>query len=78
MRCYTTECNKGGGIITINVERFRNEHNLTQKELADKLNVSQGTISMIENGDRNPSVDLLLRIASVFNITVDELISKAG
>ena len=52
---------------------------MTQKELADKLNVTQGTISMIENEGRNPSVDLLLRMATVFGVSVDELIdTKAG
>ena len=49
---------------------------MTQKELADKLNVTQGTISMIENEDRNPSVDLLIRMANVFGVPVDELIDK--
>jgi transcriptional regulator with XRE-family HTH domain len=42
------------------------------------LNVSQGTISMIENGERNPSVNVLIKMAEVFGVTVDKLIKKAG
>lgn len=51
---------------------------MSQAKLAEKLNVCQGMISMIENGDRNPSIDVLIRMAEVLNVTVDKLIQKGA
>lgn len=49
---------------------------MTQVELAEKLGVQQSTISHIENNLRDPSVELLVRLADVLEVTVDELIGK--
>lgn len=69
---------KGGGTITTKVEAIRKERGLTQAELAEKLGVQQSTISLIENAARNPSANLLVKIADVLDVTIDELIDKAG
>lgn len=67
-----------GVLSTLNVERIRKEKGLTQSELAEKMNVTQGAISMIETGERKPSFDVLCRMAEVLDVTIDELIRKAG
>ena len=41
----------------------RNSQNLTQKELAERPGINQADISKIENGTRNPSLNLLKRLA---------------
>lgn len=41
----------------------RNERHLTQKELAVITGINQADISKIENGTRNPSLDMLKRLA---------------
>lgn len=41
----------------------RTSQNLTQKELAERTGISQADISKLENGTRNPSVNLLKRLA---------------
>ena len=41
----------------------RNSVNMTQKELSERTGISQADISKIENGTRNPSVNLLKRLA---------------
>ena len=56
---------------SIKVERARN--NFTQADLADKIKVSRQTINSIEVGKYVPSTILALKIAKVFNTTVDEL-----
>jgi putative transcriptional regulator len=56
---------------TIKVERAK--HNLTQAELADKVNVSRQTVNSIEIGKFVPSSILVLKIATVFNTTVENI-----
>ncbi len=41
----------------------RISQNLTQKELADRTGINQADISKLENGTRNPSLNLLKRLA---------------
>jgi DNA-binding XRE family transcriptional regulator len=43
--------------------KFRKEHNLTQKELAEMLETKQSNISRFESGNYNPSLKLLKKIA---------------
>ncbi|WP_218599692.1 helix-turn-helix transcriptional regulator [Polaribacter sp. NJDZ03] len=55
----------------IKVERAR--HNLTQADLAKKVDVSRQTIYAIENNKFNPSVTLAIKMARLFNVTVEYL-----
>lgn len=41
----------------------RTSRNLTQKELAERTDINQADISKLENGTRNPSVNLIKRLA---------------
>ncbi len=50
------------GVIRAIVDA-RNSQNLTQKELAERTGINQADISKIENGTRNPSLNLLKRLA---------------
>ncbi|MDF7813860.1 helix-turn-helix transcriptional regulator [Hymenobacter sp. YC55] len=53
----------------IKLERAR--HNLTQAELADRVNVSRQTINAIETSKFIPSTLLAFKIAQVLQVTVD-------
>ena len=53
---------------------MRKEKSMTQKELADKLFVSDKTVSKWERGNSMPNVTLLMPIADVLGITVTELL----
>lgn len=44
--------------------------NLTQKELAERSGINQADISKIENGTRNPSLNLLKRLAAAMGMTL--------
>ncbi len=57
------------------IKELREKHNLTQSELAEKLNVSDKTISKWETGKGYPDITLLEPIAAAFGISVTELIS---
>ena len=56
---------------TIKVERAK--HDLTQADLAEKVNVSRQTINSIEIGKYVPSTLLALKIAFVFKVKVDDI-----
>ena len=48
--------------------------NLSQEELAEKLNVSQNTIAKIECGLRRPSIDFLIELSMFFNTSINYLV----
>ena len=57
-----------------NIRRFRFEHGeMSQQELADLIDVSRMTIYSIEKGKYTPSTLLALKMAQVFQTTVEEL-----
>ena len=56
---------------TLKVQRARAD--ITQGALADKIGVSRQTINSIESGRYVPSTVLALKLASVLNVTVEEL-----
>lgn len=53
---------------------LRKEYGWTQAELANKLNISQQAVSKYEKGERDPDIDVLLRIANIFNVSTDYLL----
>ena len=55
------------------VKEFRAAKNLNQQELGSLVGASRQTISLIERGDYNPSITLALKIADVFEKTVEEV-----
>ena len=55
---------------------LRKENNLTQEELADKLNVSRQAITKWESGDGTPDIENLKQISILFGITIDELVKE--
>ena len=56
---------------SIRVERAR--HNMTQQDLADRTGVTRQTIAAIEQGKFNPSTVLALKMASLFDKSVNDL-----
>jgi len=56
----------------LKVLRF-NKNQITQEELAEKVNVSRQTIHAIENGKFNPSVKLALHLAEFFECQVEDI-----
>lgn len=56
------------------IEELRKERDWTQAELAKQLNISQQAISKYEKECREPDIDVLIRIAKLFNVSVDYLL----
>lgn len=58
-------------ILLNKITVLRAENKLTQKALADKVDVSRQTIISLEKGKYKPSLTLALDIAEVFNVQVE-------
>lgn len=52
---------------------LRAEHDWTQADLADRVNVSRQTINAIEKEKFDPSLPIAFRIARVFGMTIEEI-----
>ena len=53
----------------------RKSHNMTQQQLADKLNISFQAISKWENGTTFPNIEILQDLAIVLDVSVDEILA---
>jgi transcriptional regulator with XRE-family HTH domain len=62
------------------IKELRKGRNLTQSVLAQRLGVTKSVISAYENQTAYPSLDVLLGLADIFNVTTDYLLGrkKAG
>lgn len=60
----------------IRLSELRSEKNLSQRELAKIMNVSQGTYNNWENSNTQPSIEQLIALANFFEVSVDYLIGR--
>ncbi|MGN8912826.1 helix-turn-helix domain-containing protein [Anaerofustis butyriciformans] len=58
----------------LNLQNLRKKHNLSQEQLAEKLEVSRQAVSKWENGSSYPEMDKLIMLSELFNIDIDMLI----
>ena len=56
------------------IKKLRNSRNLTQEQLAQKLNVSRQTISSWENNRNLPDLEMIVHISQLFKMSLDQLI----
>lgn len=67
---YVFDINK----FRLTLAKLRKDHDMTQFELADKLNLTRQAISRYENGDSFPDIATLLLICKIFSVSIDYLI----
>lgn len=58
-----------------NIYRLRTQQNLSQGDLADQLEVSRQSVSKWENNSAVPELEKLMKMAQIFGITLDELVT---
>lgn len=56
---------------------LRKANNLTQEQLAEKLDVSRQSVSKWESGQAAPELDKIVALSSVFNVTTDYLLKSS-
>ena len=55
------------------LKEYRSSQGINQTELGKMVGVSRQTISLIERGDYSPSVTLALKIARIFQVSVEDI-----
>ena len=65
-------------LFCANLSTLRRNADMTQSELADKLNLTRQAISRYEKGDSFPDISILVKIAEIFNLSIDELIGAGA
>ncbi len=62
--------------MVANLKKLRTEHGYSQKALADLLGITQQAIYKYENLSVEPDIQTLIKIADIFNVSVDYLIGR--
>ena len=56
------------------LRKLRKQKNLTQRELAEALHISQTSVSKYERGESEPDLAMLIEISDFFGISIDEFV----
>lgn len=59
--------------IKTNLKQYRESKGITQKELADQVGIRRETIVHLEQNKYNPSLELALKLARLFEVSVESL-----
>ncbi|MCF3943618.1 helix-turn-helix domain-containing protein [Oceanobacillus alkalisoli] len=62
--------------IAYNIKFLREQKNWTQQKLADQLMISRSTVTKWENSQLTPDIQSLIKLSSVFDITLDNLVGN--
>ena len=60
-----------------NIQQLRKEHNMSQGDLADALDISRQSVSKWETDTATPDLDKLLKLSEIFSVSLDELVKGA-
>lgn len=73
--CFKNNNNKGSDWVAISniLKDIRLERNLIQEDLAEATGSCSRTIGRIERGERNPSLEMAIRLAHYLNMSVEEI-----
>lgn len=58
------------------IKNLRKKVGLTQKQLADKLNIAPSTVAMYEAGKRDPDTETVKMMSKIFDVTTDYLLDN--
>lgn len=59
-----------------NIKMLREQKGMSQKEMADAFEISQSAVGNWEQSHRNPDIEMIVRLANYFNVTLDELVLR--
>lgn len=53
---------------------LRKKNRITQRDLANALHISQTSVSKYERGESEPDLDMVIKMADFFGVTIDEFV----
>lgn len=62
--------------VLMRIKELREEHRLTQKELAEKIGVAQSNISRWEKEEMEPAAGFVVKLADYFDVSADYLLGR--
>lgn len=63
-------------MLSDNIRKYRKSNHMSQDELAEKLSVTRQSISLWETGQTQPSLDNILALAKLFDVSTDSLLAE--
>ena len=60
----------------MNLKKLRKELNLSQKDVAINIGITDKTYANYENGNTEPNIDTIIKLAEFFHVTTDELLER--
>ncbi|SEG56334.1 DNA-binding transcriptional regulator, XRE-family HTH domain [Bacillus sp. ok061] len=64
-------------ILSIRIKELRKEKKWSQRELGEKVDVSESFVSKVESGKKQPSREVTTKFSEVFNVTTDYLLGRS-
>lgn len=65
-------------MITAIIKRLRSEKNISQQELAQRIDSNQRQVSKWENGVIEPNIESLIKLADYFEVSTDYLLGRSN
>ncbi len=59
-----------------NLRNLREDSDLTQAQIGEYLHISQRAYSHYESGSRDIPIDILIKLADLYNVSLDELVGR--
>ena len=59
------------------LQDLREDRDISRKDLAMVLNISVSTLGMYEQGRREPNIDMLIKMANFFDVSIDFLVGRS-
>lgn len=56
------------------IKDLRIDHDMTKKELADKLDISERTLTRYESGISEPTISVLIKLSLLYNVSLDYIV----
>lgn len=73
---YSNDFEGSVKMLSDNIKNYRKKNNMSQDELAEKLGVSRQSISLWETGQTQPTIDNIIALAKIFNVSSDMLLGN--
>lgn len=65
-------------MVFVRLKNLREDHDLSQSDIAKYLNISQRTYSYYETGDRDIPIQILIKLADYYNTSIDYLVNRTN